>query len=129
LDEDDSIDQVDENRNYKSPQDEKVSEEINCTMCAVIIPNYMPDYFHGIEINPACQSCSPKDLTTYKQVSSLQDSVSISSSSSQAASEGTWTKGSEISTIETIQSFPLKHDFPPSRPFPPIKPFPPFGNF
>ena len=65
--EDGFIDPVDENRNHKSPQDETASEKINCTMCAVIIPNYIPDYFHGIEINPDCQNCSPKDLITYKQ--------------------------------------------------------------
>ena len=122
--EDDFIDPVDENRNHKSPQDETASEKINCTMCAVIIPNYIPDYFHGIEINPDCQNCSPKDLITYKQVSSFQDAVSISSSS-QAASEATLTECSKISTIETNQGFPPTHNFPPSRPFPPIKPFPP----
>jgi hypothetical protein len=121
--EEDPANQVDENRNHKSAQDEKVLEEINCTMCAVIIPNYTPDYFHGIEINPACQNCSPKDLNTFKQVSSFEDTVSISSSNSQAAAEATFTECSEISTIKTNQGFP------PTRPFPPIKPFPPLGNF
>ena len=39
LAEDDAIDQVDENKNHKSQAD-KVSEEINCNMCAEIIPNF-----------------------------------------------------------------------------------------
>ena len=32
--------------------------DINCYICAEPIPNYIPKFFHGNEINPACETCS-----------------------------------------------------------------------
>ena len=36
---------------------EKHEDEIVCTICAEPIINYVPKYFHGWLINPACQDC------------------------------------------------------------------------
>jgi hypothetical protein len=102
---------------------DKVSEEINCSMCAEIIPNYEPNFFHGIEINPACQDCSPRDPVIHRPVSSCQERDSISSSSSPAVIEASFPKCSDFSRIESVQGFP------PTKPFLPVKPFPPLDRF
>ena len=33
-----------------------------CTICAEEIPNYIPKYFNGIEINPSCDDCQDPSL-------------------------------------------------------------------
>ena len=126
---------VDKNRNFISSKVENISEETNCTICAVIIPDYAPTYFHGIEINPACQDCSPTDPILKNQLSLSYGTDTSSTSSTQASAEATFTKGSEVSRIETIEVFPPQlhlppfQVIPPSNHFPPIKPFPPFVNY
>ena len=52
-----------------------MEEEIECTICAEIIPNYEPEYFDGIEINPACDSCNPSSTETEKQLDDLCNGV------------------------------------------------------
>ena len=32
-------------------------EEITCTICAQPVSPYLPKFFHGIEVNPACKDC------------------------------------------------------------------------
>ena len=32
-------------------------DEIFCTICATIIPGYVPKYFYGTEVNPASKDC------------------------------------------------------------------------
>ena len=32
-------------------------EEVSCSMCSIINPNYVPDYLYGEIINPACRHC------------------------------------------------------------------------
>ena len=35
------------------------SSQEDCTICAEPIQNYEPEYFNGIEMNPACDDCKP----------------------------------------------------------------------
>ena len=100
---------------------DKVSEEIN--MCAEIIPNYIPNFFYGIDINPACQDCSLRDPVINSPVSSCQETDSISSSSLPAVVEASFPECSEFSRIESVQGFP------PTKPFPPVKLFTPLDRF
>jgi hypothetical protein len=116
---------VDKNRNLISSNVDKISEETNCTICAVIIPEYAPTYFHGIEINPACQDCSPTDPVLKNQVSLSHGAHTSSTSSSQASVEATFTKSSEVSRIETIEVFPPQLHLPPFQAIPPSNQFPP----
>ena len=48
------------------PSLESNVEEIECTICAKPIQNYEPDYFHGIEMNPACDDCKPPSVKAQK---------------------------------------------------------------
>ena len=44
--------------------------EEDCTICAEPIHNYKPEYFDGLEMNPACDNCKTPSLET--QISSKQ---------------------------------------------------------
>ena len=110
------------NKNRKSRAD-IVSEEISCNMCAEIIPNYIPNFFFGIDINPACQDCPLWDPVINSPVSSCQETDSISSSSLPTVVEASFPTCSEFSRIESVQGFP------PTKPFPPVKLFPPLDRF
>ena len=46
--------------NWKEPS-MIVSQEEMCSMCTNVIPNYLPDYFMGETINPACHQCKGYD--------------------------------------------------------------------
>ena len=35
--------------------------ETFCSLCAIVIPDYIPEYFCGERYNPACQSCKASD--------------------------------------------------------------------
>jgi hypothetical protein len=48
------------------PSLESNVEEIESTICAKPIQNYEPDYFHGIETNPACDDCKPPSVKAQK---------------------------------------------------------------
>ena len=50
--------------------------EEDCTICAKPIKNYEPEFFHGVEMNPACDDC--KSPASETQISSeLQDTKII----------------------------------------------------
>ena len=36
-------------------------DEIFCSICASPLPNYIPDYFCGQQLNPACHCCKEKN--------------------------------------------------------------------
>ena len=38
-------------------------DEVTCSICCVQIDAYIPDYFCGEKINPACQNCKGEDDT------------------------------------------------------------------
>ena len=37
--------------------DETVEENIECSICAEVIHDFIPTYFSGVEMNPACDGC------------------------------------------------------------------------
>jgi hypothetical protein len=43
--------------NFNDPKD----EETFCFICADLIPNYIPKFFEGIPINPACTNCDDEN--------------------------------------------------------------------
>ena len=50
-----------------SPPDE------DCTICAEPIQNYKPDYFDGVEMNPACDNCKTPTLETQTSLKHLNN--------------------------------------------------------
>ena len=50
----DDLAKVDENTNTELKNECGVSEETCCTICAKDIPNYEPEFFQDLEMNPAC---------------------------------------------------------------------------
>ena len=42
----------------------KNSSEEDCTICAEPIQDYVPDYFNGVEMNPACDECKQPSRET-----------------------------------------------------------------
>ena len=54
------------------------SSEEECTICAEPIANYEPEYFDGVELNPACDDCKPPlvtvvDVVTKNKFETLDD--------------------------------------------------------
>ena len=52
--------------NYEAAEPEPPTSTLtsseDCTICAEEIPNYIPKYFNGIEINPSCDDCQDPSL-------------------------------------------------------------------
>jgi hypothetical protein len=45
---------------YKEPP----KDEILCTICAETIHEYVPKFFYGTEINPACDGCQDSSFSS-----------------------------------------------------------------
>ena len=48
-----------------APSLQNISED--CTICAEPIHNYVPEYFNGVEMNAACESCKSPSVENQKQ--------------------------------------------------------------
>ena len=51
------------------------SEAIICSICAQTIPDYVPEYFCGEELHPACKSCKENEFSSLDPFSSFLTSA------------------------------------------------------
>ena len=54
---------------------ESVQEEISCMICAQQIPVYIPKFFHGIEINPSCESCQDSSISSDSEDKHVEENI------------------------------------------------------
>ena len=61
------LETIDENRNTEPRKEVEVSNE-TCTICSMDIPNYEPEFFQDVEINPACEECKFQDFSIREKI-------------------------------------------------------------
>ena len=78
--------------------------EITCTICAEPITDYMPKYFNGTEINPACNNC--QDRTSWDSIpsdTSCLDSTSMVTTSLDTICLGTTSMETTSMSLDKLE--------------------------
>ena len=90
------------------------TSQIRCTICSALIDNFLPEYFCGEAVNPACCKCKNNDSLT-DPFSSFpiegMPSTLISHWLPSSLSSEKWKSGN-LSAIQTLKSHYVKLTFP-----------------
>ena len=73
----DGVDKAIEEETHKTAEEEPNLQDNNeeCTVCAEPISKYKPEYFNGVEMNAACESCKSPSVESQIQYEELSEGL------------------------------------------------------